>query len=82
MATEEKTIRTEFSEGKLYIYPVHPFVKYYRFNKGEEQEAEFCHAMAVLAEKNGIDINEFRHLFTVSLRMLKSQIIDQNNNSL
>lgn len=74
MAKQEKTIKTESIAGKLYIYPVHNSVKYWRFDEGEEEEAKLCHAMAVLAKKNDIDINEFKYLFVASLRALKSEI--------
>ena len=47
------------------------FWKYYL--DSEEEEAKFCHAMAVLAEKNKININEFKYLFVASLRSLKSK---------
>lgn len=74
MANEKKTIKTEWIAGKYYVYPVHNSVKNWRFNEGEEEEAKLCHAMAVLAEKNKIDINEFKYFFVASLRSLKSEI--------
>ena len=74
MGNEEKTIKKESIAGEVYIYPVHSSVKFWRFNEGEEEEAKFCHAMAVLAKKNKIDINEFKYLFVASLRTLNSKI--------
>ena len=36
-----------------------------------EEEKDLANSMAVVAEMNGVEINEFRYTFSLSLRMLK-----------
>lgn len=69
----EKVLRIEYTKGVRFIYPIHPMVKNWRFEDGEEAEATLCHDMAVVAEKNGLSSNDLMHLFPASLRMLKSE---------
>ena len=66
-------LRFEYEKGVRFIYPAHPMVKNWRFEDGQEAEAKLCHAMAVVAEKNGMSGNDLMHLFPASLRMLKSE---------
>lgn len=73
MKRREQSIRYEYLKDDTYIYPNHPMVENWRFKKDQEVEAEFCNSMAELAEKNGISTNDFMHLFSAVLRMLKSE---------
>ena len=69
----EDVLRFEYEKGVRFIYPSHPMVRNWRFQDGQEAEATLCHAMAVVAEKNGMSGNDLMHLFPASLRMLKSE---------
>jgi hypothetical protein len=63
----------KISKGEREVYPTHEMVKNWLF-KGEaaEEEANLAQAMAIVAEKNGINANQLQHLFPAVLRMLKS----------
>jgi len=49
----------------------HPMVKNWAFAKEDVTSRDLADAMAVVAEKNGVEINQFKQLFTATLRMLK-----------
>jgi hypothetical protein len=67
-------IRREYKRTGVEVYPLHEFVHNWKFEESEEAEAELAHAIAVVAEKNGVGRNEVMHLFPGILRMLKSNI--------
>ena len=48
-------------------------VKNWVFTEDEHAEATLAHAMAVVAEKNGMSANDLSHLFPALLRTLKSE---------
>lgn len=64
-------------KGKLEIYPTHRMVNNWLFEDTKEgiYEAELAHAMAQLAENNGMSANDLQHLFPAVLRILKSTSI-------
>lgn len=68
----ENVFTRGFARGVEQIRPVHPMIRYWVFDTGDEEEAALAHQMAVVAEKNGMTANEMQHLFPAVLRMLKS----------
>jgi hypothetical protein len=69
----EENLTFRFRNGEQEVFPTHPMAKNWLF-KGEssEEEARLAQAVAVVAEKNGMDENKVRNLFPAILRMLKS----------
>jgi hypothetical protein len=67
-------LRFEYHKGSREIFPCHPFVRSWLFVDGEEDEATLAYSLAVVAEKNGLDVNNLYHLFPAILRMLRSDI--------
>lgn len=59
----------KLNKEAFYDENVSPFDSEYQI---VENEANLADAMARVAEDNGIEINQFRHIFTCTLRMLKS----------
>ena len=67
-------LRFEYEKDVLNVYPANRMVKNWLFQEDEKNEATLAHAMAVVAEKNGMSSNDLQHLFPAVLRMLKSNI--------
>jgi molybdopterin converting factor small subunit len=55
------------------IYPAHKYVCNYVFKEEKEEEAEFVHFAAQLAEKNGIKEGEFKKRLPSLLRLLRNK---------
>ena len=70
----EDVLRFEYEKGVQKVYPANWMVKNWLFQEDEKDEATLAHAMAVVAEKNGMSSNDLQHLFPAVLRMLKSDI--------
>lgn len=70
----EEVLRFEYERGVQKVYPANWMVKNWLFQKDEKDEAILAHAMAIVAEKNGMSSNDLQHLFPAVLRMLKSDI--------
>lgn len=70
----EDVLRFEYEKGVEKVYPANWMVKNWLFQEGEKDEATLAHAMAIVAEKNGMSSNDLQHLFPAVLRMLKSDI--------
>jgi hypothetical protein len=70
----EDVLRFKYRGGVQEVYPANHMVKSWLFQEDEKDEATLAHAMAVIAEKNGMNSNELQHLFPAVLRMLKSGI--------
>jgi hypothetical protein len=70
----EDVLRFEYEKGVQKVYPANWIVKNWLFQEDEKDEATLAHAMAVVAEKNGMSSNDLQHLFPAVLRMLKSDI--------
>lgn len=70
----EDVLRFEHKKGVQKVYPANWMVKNWLFQEDEKDEATLAHAMAVVAEKNGMSSNDLQHLFPAVLRMLKSDI--------
>lgn len=64
----------KYNKGVRTVYPAHPMVSNWQFSDTEEEEAYLAHYMAVVAEKNGMTINDVMHVFPPILRILKSDI--------
>jgi len=62
-----------------YLTPQHNLVKSWYFELHEEEEANLAHALALVAEKNGMDANDLMHLYPAILRMMKSDITWASN---
>ena len=67
-------LRFEYEKDVLNVYPANWMVKNWLFQEDEKNEATLAHAMAVVAENNGMSSNDLQHLFPAVLRMLKSDI--------
>lgn len=72
--TGDQILNFNYDKGKKEIYPAHRLACHCQFNEGEEAEAALLHHMAVVAEKNGMTMNDLLHLFPAVLRMFKSKI--------
>lgn len=70
----EDVLKFEYEKGVQKVYPAHWMVKNWLFTEDEHAEATLAHAMAVVAEKNGMSANDLSHLFPALLRTLKSDI--------
>ncbi len=70
----ENVLRFEYEKGVQKVYPTHWMVKNWLFQENEKDEAALAHAMATVAEKNGMSSNDLQHLFPAVLRMIKSDI--------
>lgn len=68
----EDILKFEYKQGVKTVYPLHKMVKNWMFAEDEHAEALLAQAMAVVAEKNGMCVNDLFHLFPAVLRMLKS----------
>ena len=67
-------LKFDYKKGVQTVYPAHWMVKNWVFTEDEHAEATLAHAMAVVAEKNGMSANDLSHLFPALLRTLKSDI--------
>jgi len=70
----EDVLKFEYEKGVQKVYPANWMVKNWLFQEDEKDEATLAHAMAIVAEKNGMSSNDLQHLFPAILRMLKSDI--------
>ena len=70
----EDVLRFEYEKGAQKVYPTNWMVKNWLFQEDEKDEETLAHAMAIVAEKNGMSSNDLHHLFPAVLRMLKSDI--------
>ena len=70
----EDVLRFEYEKGVQKVYPANWMVKNWLFQEDEKDEATLAHAMAMVAEKNGMSSNDLQHLFPAVLRILKSDI--------
>ena len=70
----EDVLKFEYEKGVQKVYPANWMVKNWLFQEDEKDEATLAHAMAIVAEKNGMSSNDLQHLFPAVLRMLKSDI--------
>jgi hypothetical protein len=52
----------------------HFFVNNWSFKPNEIEEANLANTIAIVAEKNGLSINDMAHIYPLILRMLKSKI--------
>jgi hypothetical protein len=62
----------KWRKGVKEVFPTHPMVQNWLFTEDNEDEAMLANQMAVVAEKNGLTLNDLQHLFPAVLRMLKS----------
>jgi hypothetical protein len=70
----EDVLRFEYEKGAQKVYPANWMVKNWLFQEDEKDEATLAHAMAMVAEKNGMSSNDLQYFFPAVLRMLKSDI--------
>lgn len=65
-------IVTKFNRGKAEIFPAHSMVSNWLFTEETKEEAKLANAMAAVAEKSGMSVNDLSHIFPAVLRMLKN----------
>ncbi|MCF8339716.1 MAG: hypothetical protein K9I82_01965 [Chitinophagaceae bacterium] len=70
METQE-VLKITWKKGVKEVKPVHQMVQNWMFTEETEELATLAHYMAVVAEKNGLSVNDLQHLFPAVLRMLK-----------
>lgn len=70
----KEVLKFEYEKGVQQVFPAHPMVKNWLFTENEHAEAILANSLAIVAEKNSIDVNELSHMFPMILRMLKSDI--------
>lgn len=68
---ENQVLKITWKKGVKEITPVHKMVQSWMFTEETEDLAALAHHMAVVAEKNGLSVNDLWHLFPAILRMLK-----------
>lgn len=66
------TYRYNGSTDKENVFPNHQMVKNWAFTEDTQAEANLADAMAHVAEKSGMSVNDLQHLFPAVLRMLKN----------
>jgi hypothetical protein len=70
----EPILNFHYDKGVQEVKPAHTAISSWVFTEDEHAEAILAQAMAVVAEKNGVGVNDLAHLFPAVLRMLKSEI--------
>ena len=70
----EQVLNFKYDKGVQQVFPANPLVQHWLFTEDCQDEATLCNAMAKVAEKNGMTVNDLQHLFPAVLRMLKSEI--------
>jgi hypothetical protein len=68
----EDILKYQWKKGVKEVFPAHPIVSNWLFTEDTEDEAILANAMAVIAEKGGMNANDLHHLFPAVLRMLKN----------
>lgn len=56
------------------LFPKHKSISNWSFDPDQDAEANLANSMMMVAEKNGMNVNDMNHLFPAVLRMLKSKI--------
>ena len=69
---EHQVLNYNYRKGVKEVFPAHDMVKNWLFTEDTEYEANLANAMAMVAEKNGMDANDMQHLFPAVWRMLKN----------
>lgn len=67
----QEVLKITWKKGVKEVKPVHQMVQNWMFTEETEELATLAHHMAVVAEKNGLSVNDLQHLFPAVLRMLK-----------
>lgn len=68
---ENQVLNFTYKRGEKEIRPNHPMVQNWLFSEETEDHALLAYSLAILAEKNGLTVNDLLHLFPAILRMLK-----------
>ena len=68
-------VKYENWKGDIEVNPTHRMVKHWVFTEETEEEAMLANAMALVAQKSNISLNDLQHLFPAVLRMLKNDSI-------
>ena len=69
----ETKLTYKWHKGVKEVFPSNQMVNNWSFTEEEEVEAELADAMAAVAKKSGISVNELQHIFPAVLRMLKNK---------
>ena len=64
-----------YKAGATTIFPANSLISNWQFNSKEEAEAILANAIAEVADKNGLGVNDIHHIFPLVLRMLKSKSV-------
>jgi hypothetical protein len=67
----QEVLKFTWKKGIKEVKPAHQMVQNWMFTEETEDHASLVHYMAVIAEKNGLTVNDLQHLFPAVLRMLK-----------
>ncbi len=70
-----RAINFKFETGIKAIFPANSLISNWQFKSEEESEAILANAIAEVADKNGLGINDIYHIFPLVLRMLKSKSV-------
>ena len=65
-------LKFSYVKGTKQVFPAHSMIQHWRFSEETEEEACLANSMAIIAEKNGLTVNDLQHLFPAVLRMLKN----------
>jgi hypothetical protein len=69
---DNQVLNFKWRKGVKEVFPAHNMVKNWFFTEDTEEEATLANAMALVAEKGGMNANDLQHLFPAVLRMLKN----------
>jgi hypothetical protein len=69
---EHQVLNYKWHTGVMEVFPTHNMVKHWLFTGDTEEEANLANAMAIVAEKSGMTVNDLQHIFPAVLRMLKN----------
>lgn len=69
---EHQVLNYKWKKGVKEVFPAHDMVKNWLFTEDTEEEANLANAMAIVAEKSGMTVNDLQHIFPAVLRMLKN----------
>ncbi len=69
---EHQVLNYKWKKGIKEVFPAHDMVKNWLFTEDTEEEANLANAMAIVAEKSGMTVNDLQHIFPAVLRMLKN----------
>jgi hypothetical protein len=67
-----QVLNFKWNKGIKEVRPAHKMVEHWTFTEETEEEAMLANAMAVVAQKSKMSINDLQHIFPAVLRILKN----------